>query len=155
MTAANPLPSQERLRELFDYRDGHLFWRKGSRPGMADGTQAGTLVPGGYRKVRVNGKFLQENRVVWVWHHGEIPQGLVVDHINRNRSDNRIENLRLLTNRENTSNWQQRDLPTGIRPPEGRHKRFKAVATKDGKKCHIGYFLTVDEAVAAREAFLK
>ena len=122
---------------------------------MADGTRAGCLVDGAYRKVRIDGRSIQENRVVWVWHHGNIPEGLVVDHINRVKDDNRIENLRVLTNRENTSNWQQRDLPTGIRPPYGRSKRFRAVAKKDGKRCHIGYFLTINEAVAAREAFIK
>ena len=44
------------------------------------------------------------HRAVWECHHGQIPNGLMIDHINRGRADNRIENLRLVTAKENRMN---------------------------------------------------
>ena len=44
----------------------------------------------------------REHRWVWTQHHGEIPKGLQVDHINGKLDDNRIENLQLLTNKQNS-----------------------------------------------------
>tara|TARA_B110000858_G_C17537980_1_gene352229 strand:+ start:222 stop:557 length:336 start_codon:yes stop_codon:yes gene_type:complete len=54
-----------------------------------------------YKKVRRNGKQVYEHRWVWAEVHGPIPKGMQVHHINNNKSDNRIENLRLVTHQQN------------------------------------------------------
>ena len=56
----------------------------------------------GYVIRTINNKKWREHRWVWTQHHGEIPKGLQVDHINGKLDDNRIENLQLLTNKQNS-----------------------------------------------------
>ena len=150
---AKPIPSQERLKELFDYKDGCLYWAASNHKfNNRVGRRAGCSTRSIYRRVAIDGKRYPESRLIWAWHHGDIPVDLVVDHINRNKADNRIENLQVITTRENTSNWQKRDLPTGVFKV---YNKFRAQADKFGKRTFLGSFNTVEEAVAAREAFIK
>jgi hypothetical protein len=83
---------QDLVRELFDYRDGHLYWRKRSNAKVAAGQTAGTVNASGYCVITINGKKIHAHRLIWLWHYETLP--LMVDHINRDTLDNRIENLR-------------------------------------------------------------
>lgn len=58
----------------------------------------------GYRCVCINRRHYQVHRLCWEIENGEIPHGMEIDHINGVRDDNRIENLRLVTKRENLKN---------------------------------------------------
>jgi hypothetical protein len=58
----------------------------------------------GYVKRKVNGKLVYEHRMVWETHNGKIPKGMQIDHINHDRGDNRLENLRLVTCQQNHFN---------------------------------------------------
>ena len=80
------------VRELFDYRDGHLYWRKKSNKRHSIEGPAGTVNASGYRVITINGKKIHAHRLIWLWHNKTLP--LMVDHINRDTLDNRIENLR-------------------------------------------------------------
>ena len=141
------------FKEAVEYKDGALYWTKSVRFGINAGDRAGGVRQNGYRYVRYQNVQAAEHRIVWMLHHGEIPSHLVVDHINRDRADNRIENLRLLTNRENTSNWIRRPFPVGVqRRASG---KFRAQAKSNGRNCYIGTFDTVEEAAKARESFLE
>lgn len=57
----------------------------------------------GYRMIRVGNKFMEEHLVVWEKHHGKKPKGYDLHHINFNKLDNRIENLRILKHGEHSS----------------------------------------------------
>lgn len=59
---------------------------------------------GVYTKIRIGKALISTHRAVWIYHHGAIPAEMVVDHINQDKHDNRIENLRLATTRENGRN---------------------------------------------------
>ena len=90
--------------ELFEYRDGKLYNKVHRNARAPIGAEAGTKRPDGYRHINFNGKFKQSHIVIWEMHNGKVPDGLELDHINRDRADNRIENLRAVTRSVNQHN---------------------------------------------------
>lgn len=66
-----------------------------------------------------------EHRVVWCWHNGAIPNGLVVNHKDYNRSNNLIDNLELLTQKENTEYSRCHFNP--CRGERGKGAKFTAI----------------------------
>jgi hypothetical protein len=67
-----------------------------------NGERAGSLYSNGYRHIYIGGKRYKEHRLAFLFMTGEMPEQ--VDHINRNRSDNRWHNLRPVTSRQNMEN---------------------------------------------------
>lgn len=100
----------------------------------------------GYKQLftYLNGKFFKAylvHRLIWETYNGEIPEGFEIDHINRNKLDNRLENLRLLTHKENLWNKESKGycwIAT--------YKKWKATITANGVVKHLGYFKTEDKA---------
>lgn len=89
------------LHSEFDYLDGHLLWKK-SKGRAKKGYHAGRKVKDGYLQTCVNQVRLLNHQIVFMMFHGFIPKE--IDHINRNVSDNRVENLREITRSENLKN---------------------------------------------------
>ena len=88
--------TQERLKELFDYQDGALIRRKGGRSAViAMGVKR-------YERVSVDGKIQALHRMIYLWNHGHLPKTL--DHIDGDRANNKIENLREATQQQNCLN---------------------------------------------------
>lgn len=97
--------TQERLNEIFDYHEHGFFVEKGARSkcSTTPGKHIkGTLYKSGYKMLTIDKKLRQMHRMVFLWHHGFLPT--IVDHINRVRGDNRIENLRAATKQLNQAN---------------------------------------------------
>jgi hypothetical protein len=99
----------ENVRDIFDYcpDEGGLLWRPRQGPVNWNtrfaGKRVGCVNQYGYRQLTYLRKNYSEHRVVWLWHRGSWPTQMI-DHINRDRVDNRIENLRdvdAFTNRTN------------------------------------------------------
>lgn len=128
-------PSQDQLLELFEYIDGNLYWRKSNRGHSKAGDLAGTTNKDGkhYFTVTISQKKYSVHRIVWVMVNGDIPNGLEIDHINRDKYDNRIENLRLVTRSQNSLN-----KPSKI---SKRYNKFVARVKGDSKS-----FYTIEEA---------
>ena len=81
------------VQSLFDYKEGKLFWKENRARGkIKAGDEAGCLTSKGYRRLMIGYKEYPTHRIIYLWHHGYIPE--VVDHINNDPLDNRIENLR-------------------------------------------------------------
>ena len=115
--------------ELFDYRDGKLFNKSGVEVGSG-----GTF--------KRDGKFTKTHRAIWEAVNGPIPDGMWIDHINHDRSDNRIENLRLATPSQNAQNrWHNGYSKVG--------NKYKASIGVHGKKRHLGYYSNPYEAHGA------
>lgn len=122
------------------YVDGRLYYIESTR-GRQAGSRAGTSNGNGYRKIHVKGKRYYEHRYVYEKIKGTISEDMQVDHINRVRDDNRIENLRLVTSQENKFNSDRNGYSynklTG---------KYEAYITKDNIRKHIGLFDTEVEA---------
>jgi hypothetical protein len=96
--------TQERVKQLFTYdrATGNLYWKP--RRGVAAGREAGCVsMRDGYRRVGIDFTDHLVHRIVWLCETGEFPPE-VLDHINMDKLDNRIENLRLATKSQNGFN---------------------------------------------------
>jgi hypothetical protein len=86
------------------------------------------------------------------------PDGMdfVIDHINSDKLDNRLNNLRIITNRENISKERsdRRDLPIGVYPYNGKYK-YRVYITIGGKQKSLGYFNDVEEAAQTYQSALQ
>lgn len=90
-----------------------------------------------------------------MWVYGEFPKHYI-DHINHNELDNRIVNLREVTQRENNMNSSKRtDNKTGMTGvwinTANKHKRYMAELSANGKRVYLKAFLTLGEAVTVRK----
>jgi len=145
----------DRVRELFDYRDdGRLIWKIASNNNIKIGYVAGFIGNHGYCTIQADGKAYPTHRLIYFWHHGYMPENNL-DHINRIRTDNRIENLReasISCNARNTGN--HKDNKSGVKgvckyPALNKWQAYIAVNSKNYK---LGYFDDFDEAVLTRLA---
>lgn len=107
----------------------------------------------GYVQVRIEGKKYLAHRLAWLLYYGEFPDG-ILDHINGDKTDNRICNLRIASLSENQCNRHVQTNNTstkvkGVRTlPNG---RFSASITKDNKTYYLGSFDTITEAAESYE----
>jgi hypothetical protein len=106
----------------------------------------------GYRvfAIRINGKIhlFKYHRLIFLYHHGFLPSEL--DHANRDKLDNKIENLRASDRVKNNANRDSfRDLPKGV---YARGTRFMAMITIAKRNIYLGQFKTVKEAADAFSA---
>jgi len=104
-TIASPNSNTNKLfSDLFEYENGILHWTQNA-PRKVRGKVAGGINTKGYVKVSIQNKRYGAHQIVFAMHHGYIPE--FIDHINGIKSDNRIENLRVVTKSENGYNRKQ------------------------------------------------
>lgn len=166
----NSLPVKE-LNRLFRYEPdtGKLFWRGRPRSDFANeqatktwnirfaNTQAGSVSHRGYRMVNVAGKLFCVHRVVYAMYHGEHPEGQI-DHWNGARDDNRISNLRDVSQSQNNKNTKM--SPRNTSGVTGVHwdkstGKWMALIRHEKETRYLGVFDTLDAAARARGAAEK
>lgn len=168
------LPSQEVLRELLSYdaETGKLQWRHRSDKWFTptDGRTAAHAASNwnaiwagkhalesvhiaGYRcGTLLSGRVLA-HRVIWALVHGAAPQE--IDHLNGDRADNRLVNLRPVTHASNMKNTKRRsDNTSGVVGVFWKRleRKWAASIGVDGREFHLGVFPTIEEATAVRRA---
>lgn len=138
------LPSQEELRELFDFNfeTGELIKKK-------TGKRVSTIRDG-YIRTSVGKKIYQAHRLIWKLVYGTIPSDMQIDHIDGNRTNNKINNLRLVTNRDNVINqdFSGRGEVNYIGVNKDRGKYMARIRTENGR-IFLGRFETPELAALA------
>lgn len=156
-----PLPDIRELRRRFNYNpETGVISYAVRRGNMLRGADAGTIDRAGYVRVRFQKdgktKRLRAHRVAWALHYGHLNESDFIDHANGARADNRILNLRLATPSQNSANSKKSSrgkLPKGVWLSRG---KFRACIVKDGKRCDLGHFGTLQGALSAyRDAAQK
>lgn len=140
------LPPRDELLRLFEYDNGNLIWRIGRCAGQVAGCKMNDRAE--YRVVIIGSERYFLHRLIWAYHYGDIPSGVVMDHINNDSGDNRLENLQLATVQENSRKKKMRsDNRTG-RKGVTRHAsgKYQVLAKINGKLTHLGMFVDLDEA---------
>jgi len=109
----------------------------------------------GYTALRLDGKTVLAHRIIWIMEFGYQPEA--IDHLNGDRADNRIQNLRSVTVAENNRNVRLRkDNKSGAvgvsrAKYKSRDRGWRATIAFEGKDKHIGFFRSLDEAIEARK----
>jgi hypothetical protein len=161
--------SIETLQALLTYEpaSGKLFWKPRPRHMFTSNlsfprfnnsmahTEALTATnKDGYRYGGILGQNYLAHRVAWGLHYGYWPTDLI-DHINHNKSDNRIENLRVVSNSENAKNMRphsrNKSGVTGVHWLK-KEQAWRAKITVDRNVLFLGNFKDKTEAIAARAA---
>jgi hypothetical protein len=148
--------TQALLKNLFDYQDGKLIRKNGKSAVIAAGKKR-------YERISIENKLYALHRMIYLWNHGELPE--IIDHIDGDRLNNRIENLRSVTQQQNCLNSKHRTSSKSpfknvyLQPPvkNAEWKRNWVVSLMvNGKRKYLGSFQDIDLAdLVAQEARAK
>jgi hypothetical protein len=157
-TKQNNLTQDELKRLLsYDLNTGNFTWNI-SKKGINLDKSAGSIhANDGYCRIRIDGVPYSAHRLAWLYVHGSWPK-VVIDHIDGDRSNNRLSNLREATLRQNQFNRKVKcTSSTGVKGVslDRRGKRFQVQIKIEGVKKFIGYFNTISEGAAAYNAIAK
>lgn len=131
----------------FDSFLGKFIWLSGKNKGKF----AGGYDKEGYWMIKLDGKYWFAHRLAWLYVYEALPTK-IIDHINKIKSDNRIENLRECTLRQNRYNAKlNKNNTSGYRGVhfDNKNKKWKAAIHKGKEYIFVGYFKTLEEAVEA------
>lgn len=160
-SAIKQIPSQAELKALFDYRDGHLYWKVRPSYKFNIGDRAGSVEKQGYLTIKINGVIWKAHRLAYQWYHGDLEQSDIIDHWDGNKLNNKISNLRPCDNRSNTLRSKTKKNNTSGVPGVYWHKpnckwsgEYRDKTT--GKSKYIGYYTNKYHAYhVAREAMVR
>jgi hypothetical protein len=140
--------TREELKKILRYEDGHLLWiiKPSKRVNLGDVAGCVNKISG-YHQIIINKKKYYTHRLVFLYHKGYFPK--FIDHIDCNRLNNRIENLRPCTKSENGQNMlMHKDNKSGVKGVyEDKHGNFIARSGMiNGDRKYLGSYRTLSEA---------
>lgn len=139
--------TQDEIKSLFDYKNGKLVWKIKPNRNIRVGDAAGSMDSRGYLQTKHNGIVYLNHRLIWLMHYGYLPEQ--IDHINGNRMDNRIENLRPATKQQNQHNAKRRvDNRSGVKGVSWLKdsRKWRADIQINGKRHCLGRFDSIENA---------
>ena len=140
--------TQEEVKKLFTYKDGWLYWNrphKSARGKYVPGDRAGVKHSEGYIQITINGRLQLAHRLIYLYHHGYLPK--VLDHINGDKTDNRIENLRSSSQSQNKFNSKKYSNNTsGYKNVYNVKGKWRIAFKVNGKLVYYGLYENVHEA---------
>jgi hypothetical protein len=146
--------TQQRLHELFEYRDGTLIRKVGRNVGKVAGTFDRSK---GYFRLttdRNNNIHHYVHRLIFIYHNGNLTEGFQIDHIDGDRTNNRIENLREATGSQNMQNAKiPSNNKSGVKGVSWHkiYKKWQVYIMIKGKRLFFGRYDTLEEATAVAE----
>lgn len=138
--------TQEELKSLvnYDQETGLFTWIK-KKPQGRYKQHLGWITDRGYVEICIAQKRLKAHRWAWFYVHGELPKQ--IDHINCNKTDNRLCNLRIVTNKQNHENrGAQKNNTSGFKGVTHFENKWRSQIMHNGKNYHIGVFDTPEQA---------
>ena len=152
MAKFKQLPPLEELQKILSYdpETGVFTWLA-STGTQGAGQIAGCIHSKGYLAIRFKKRLLYAHRLAWLFGTGEDPGASTVDHINRRKDDNRIQNLRLATPQQQSTNQPMQVNNTSGFKGVYFHKqanKWHARITSGGKLESLGLYATKEEAAA-------
>jgi hypothetical protein len=149
--------AEEYLQEMvrrFDLVDGKLYNKETVSNRVKKGTEAGnTNNVTGYRVVIIKGRGFRVHRIIYYLHYGVWPGDFQVDHIDGDKLNNKPENLRLVTSKQNNRSYRK-----PYKNPTSKYRgvcwdkesnKYKAKIFHNNKNIHLGYFTCEKEAALA------
>ena len=156
-------PTVEEIKQLLKYEDGFVYHRADKRGtsikagGIAMDSMKGGGKSGGYKVGAISGfkGTYRTHIVIWAMHNGRWPlDGMEIDHINHNATDNRIENLREVSRIEQCRNMTMNRTNTSGHAGVSYRKdklKWRAYIMEDNKQINLGHFYKLEDAIAARK----
>lgn len=150
--------NQQILKELltYDNKSGVFIWKVKPSKKVKAGSVAGTLSLQGYIKIRIFGKEYRAHRLAWMYEYGEFPNG-ILDHIDQNKLNNSINNLRIVSISENGHNTKLYSTnKSGHKNVfwDKRVGKYSVSLCFNNKPKRIGYYMTLEDAIEARDKFI-
>ena len=137
-------PTKEQLQKLFNYIDGNLH-HKNKRRGVQVGTRAGTIDKDGYIIINLNKKKYKAHHLVWIYHYDVFPN--MIDHIDNDKKNNNIHNLRIATASQNQMNRKlNKNNKSGIKGLRFRKNRWLAQIRFNNVNIHKS-FMSKEDAI--------
>jgi hypothetical protein len=136
--------TKEYLHELFEYREGYLYWKE-HKQNRKMTSFVGSSNSSGRLTVWIDGKSYLVHRLIYLYHHGYLPE--FVDHSDNNCLNNKITNLRCASRSENNRNCKiRKDNITGVKGVYPKNNKFIAHLRIENKLTYLGTFKTLEEA---------
>jgi len=140
------------LKSILEYKEGNLYWKEKISDKIKAGQKAGSK-SGSYEIIKINKHNYYTHQLVFYYHNGFIPE--TIDHIDHNKRNNKIENLRAATYSQNLQNTRKFSNASskfkGVCYDKKRNKWVARIKLID-KRIHLGYFENEVEAAKAYDA---
>jgi len=151
--ASDTMLTKKQVRRIFIYKDGVLFWRISPSQSTNKGDVAGYSYNNGYWRTKIKDKLYCNHRIIFLYQNGYMPR--FIDHIDGNKLNNRIENLRECTKNQNCHNSKiSKNNTSGVKGVTWSKaaKSWQAKIQINGKRVYVGYFKNIKDAGIAIRA---